>query len=623
MRRHARLVLVLCPAVLFVAAVAIGQQRARTTIDVSEVRPGMQGYGLTVFRGTQPERFDVEVIDVLTNFRPDQDLILVRTNHAIFDNAPVVAGCSGSPIYLDGRLAGAYAYGWPFGKDPVIGVTPIRNMLVEMRRAFRPTSFPIASPLAPARPGQPAPQRRSQAGLSPYLGEPVDALASLRAHAERLGLGAGAISRSQATFQPAATPVLVGGLTEGAIASLATQLEPFGLMVLQAGGGGQATPPANAPASYVNGGAIGVQLVRGDVSATAIGTVTLVDGRRVAAFGHPMLNAGEPGLPTAVARVLHVLASDARSFKIGEPVRALGTMVQDRQSAIVIDTQIPPVTIPVRLRVTGADGAPRTEWNMEVASHRVLTPTLIASALGSALGATSSDASDVMFEATSRVFLAGRASPIETRDRGFSQAGPAAGALGQLRLFSVLEAVYGNPFEEARAERVEVDLAVRFARDVVEIVDAQVAGAEVDPGSTVPVRVVLRHFDQSEQVRVIPLPVPAHFAGQTLEVLVQPGSSVRPETGLPRSLGDILTTIQARYPSTSLVLSTRTPLRGLRFGGHVVRALPPSALDSLQLTNDSDRNRPFVTYDRREVALDQVVVGGARVQLEVRRVPRP
>ncbi|MBZ0116981.1 MAG: hypothetical protein K8H88_08305, partial [Sandaracinaceae bacterium] len=257
------------------------------------------------------------------------------------------------------------------------------------------------------------------------------------------------------------------------------------------------------------------------------------------------------------------------------------------------------------------------------ASHRVLTPTLIASALGSALGATSSDASDVMFEATSRVFLAGRASPIETRDRGFSQAGPAAGALGQLRLFSVLEAVYGNPFEEARAERVEVDLAVRFARDVVEIVDAQVAGAEVDPGSTVPVRVVLRHFDQSEQVRVIPLPVPAHFAGQTLEVLVQPGSSVRPETGLPRSLGDILTTIQARYPSTSLVLSTRTPLRGLRFGGHVVRALPPSALDSLQLTNDSDRNRPFVTYDRREVALDQVVVGGARVQLEVRRVPRP
>ncbi|MBZ0116362.1 MAG: hypothetical protein K8H88_05190, partial [Sandaracinaceae bacterium] len=87
----------------------------------------MQGYGLTVFRGTQPERFDVEVIDVLTNFRPDQDLILVRTNHAIFDNAPVVAGCSGSPIYLDGRLAGAYAYGWPFGKDPVIGVTPIRN----------------------------------------------------------------------------------------------------------------------------------------------------------------------------------------------------------------------------------------------------------------------------------------------------------------------------------------------------------------------------------------------------------------------------------------------------------------------------------------------------------------
>src|SRR5262245_31605555 len=102
----------------------------------------MQGYGLTVFSGTTPERFGVTVIDVLHNFRPDQDLILVRTEHPILEHAPVVAGCSGSPIFLDGRLAGAYAYGWPFGTDPVVGVTPIRNMLIEMRRSTRPDSFP-------------------------------------------------------------------------------------------------------------------------------------------------------------------------------------------------------------------------------------------------------------------------------------------------------------------------------------------------------------------------------------------------------------------------------------------------------------------------------------------------
>src|SRR6056297_696331 len=98
----------------------------------------MTGYGLTVFRGTEPERFDVEVIDVLHGFRPDQDLILIRTPHPRLQQTKAVGGMSGSPIYIDGKLAGAYAYGWPFGMEPIAGVTPIANMLQEMDRPFRP-----------------------------------------------------------------------------------------------------------------------------------------------------------------------------------------------------------------------------------------------------------------------------------------------------------------------------------------------------------------------------------------------------------------------------------------------------------------------------------------------------
>ncbi|MFO0646609.1 MAG: SpoIVB peptidase S55 domain-containing protein [Polyangiales bacterium] len=104
---------------------------------VSEVRAGMRGYGLTVFRGTRPERFDVEVIDVVHNFRPHMDAILIRPNHPITDHAGTVAGMSGSPIYIDGRLIGAYAYGWEFGRDPVAGVTPIESMLAELHRPRR------------------------------------------------------------------------------------------------------------------------------------------------------------------------------------------------------------------------------------------------------------------------------------------------------------------------------------------------------------------------------------------------------------------------------------------------------------------------------------------------------
>jgi hypothetical protein len=133
---RARLAIGILLLTFVVTVGAVGQVRT-TTIAVDEIRRGMRGYGLTVFQGETPERFDVEVIDVLHNFRPSQDLILVRTNHPVLMNAPTVAGMSGSPVYIEGRLAGAYAYGWPFGRDPVIGVTPIASMMAEMAR---PTS---------------------------------------------------------------------------------------------------------------------------------------------------------------------------------------------------------------------------------------------------------------------------------------------------------------------------------------------------------------------------------------------------------------------------------------------------------------------------------------------------
>jgi hypothetical protein len=619
---------------LLISAVAVGQVRGSSTafIPVSEIRPGMRGYGLTVFRGTRPERFDVEVIDVLHNFRPDQDLILIRAEHPILEQAHVVAGMSGSPIYLDGdRLAGAYAYGWPYSTEAVAGVTPIANMVSEMRRPVRPDSFPGAQPIAtpgrrrPRAPSARAPRVRAgglRGGLPSYLGDELaSATTALDLHADRLGLDR---PRSSATLAPAATPLLVGGLDDATVQMLDTQLGRFGLMVLQAGGGGQVTPPPDAPTAFAHGSSVGVQLVRGDISATAVGTVTHVDGGRAAAFGHPMLNAGETGLPTAVTRVLHILSSEARSFKIAEPVRSLGTLVQDRQSGIVVDERLEPARVAARVRILGVEGAPRTEWNVETASHRVLTPVLLTAAINNAVSATAADNTDVMFEATSRVWIAGRTEPVSVVDHGYSHVGASNPlALGQLRLFSLLEAIYGNPFEETRASRVEVDLDVRFARETLQILDASTAGREVDPGSTVPVRVVLRRWGQPEEVRLVEVAIPERLAGEDVEIFIQGGGSVRPDVPIARSLDDILDTVRTRYSHTAMMVSLETQARGLRFGGHVVRHLPASALDALQLQNDGDRNRPFVTYDRHVHELGSVVSGTARIELHVRRTRRP
>jgi len=666
-------------------AVALGQatpdrSRGARTISVDEITPGMRGYGLTVFRGREPERFDVEVIDVLENFQPDQDLILVRTLHPILERAATVAGMSGSPVYLDGRLAGAYAYGWPFGKDPVAGVTPIANMLAELDRPVRPDAFPGADRLA--RRGLPRSRSGAAAAAGASRGGPPNRLAglpasrgwsgeaalpgatsALDAHLARRGrVGGGGTPGGQGERLgpvPAATPLVLGGFSGALARWLEDQLEPLGLLALQGGGGASGSSSRAGPASaratggddatrdlpgsegggqepgtpgrgrtasaagppnprFVDGGAIGVQLIRGDVSATAIGTITHVDGRRLVAFGHPMMNAGETGLPTSTARILHVLVSERRSFKIGEAEAPLGTLIHDRQAAIVVDRELEAPAVPVTLRVRGVPDAPRSTWGMEVVSHRVLTPLLTFAAIGNALKATVADQTDVTFTATTTVSLAGK-DPITLVDRGFVPGGPSdLQALSKLRMFAVIEAAYGNPFEDSRVLGVDVELDLRFERDVERILDARLPAGKLDPGSTVPLQVITRRYGEPERVRVVPLRIPERAAGEEIRIDVRAGDETPLEHPEPSSLDDLLGIVERRLPATALTVSVAMPTRGLRFRGHVVRALPGSALDALQLANDGGQIRPFRTEDRQVVDLGQVLTGHARLEVDVR-----
>src|SRR5690606_21984781 len=254
------------------------------TLPVEKIRRGMKGYGLTVFEGTKPERFDVEVIDVLPNFRPRQDLILIKTAHPRLEVAKVVAGMSGSPIYIDGKMIGAYAYGWSFGSEPVAGVTPIRSMLDDLARPLPdfingwPLKLPphqpqrALSPEAQAALGASGPQdNRFRGAIADYdLYDHRDQIAS------RGPFGRGGHT---AELVPVSTPLLMGGMAAESIGFAEQLLSPLGLLPLQAGGAGVADP--DAPSRYVDGGAVGVQLIRGDMSAMGLGTVTRVEGDRL------------------------------------------------------------------------------------------------------------------------------------------------------------------------------------------------------------------------------------------------------------------------------------------------------------------------------------------------------
>ena len=516
----------------------LGAAVAQTTpgfIHVDEIEPGMKGYGLSVFRGTAPERFDVEVIDVLHNFRPNQDLILIRTPHPLLDRARGVAGMSGSPIYLDGRLAGAYAYGWSYGTDPVVGVTPIANMLAELKRPASPDMFPGAKAL-PNRP-RASTQHRSPrerfAGLPPFRGDhEVNALSTIRALQKKRASVDAPVGLHRAT-----TPIMLGGLTDSVAHMLAKELEPLGFVATQSSTGGGRK---GGPERFEPGGAVAVELARGDISITGVGTVTYVGkGGRTLAFGHPMMDAGATGLPTATARVLHVLVSELRSFKIAEAAQPLGALVQDRQPAIVIDPAIEPARIPVRVKINGAEGAPKTEWHVDVASHRILTPSIVFGVIANAVKSTAGDVTDVVFRARSKVGIEGHG-VVSIDEQGYSPMGAASPAVfSQLRMFGLMEAAFANAFESSRVTSVDLELDLELSREVYQVSDASVAYDEVDPGEEVTIYVRLRRVDQPDTIRAVKVRIPRAAAGKAVRVAVGAGNLVAIEQPRAGSLDDL------------------------------------------------------------------------------------
>jgi hypothetical protein len=598
-----------CVASVLVAAGALLAQVPRPsvggieTMSSDDVRPGMRGYGLTVFRGTRPERFEVEVLDTVHNFRPHMDLILIRPTHPTLEHAGTVGGMSGSPIFIEGKLIGAYAYGWEFGRDPVAGVTPIASMLAELRRPRRTPSGVIPGSGIPFDIG-PTPIGRPRAGWESL---------SRNALAHRTP-----VATAYGSLVPAMTPMAVGGMGARAVQHLAEALEPFGIVPLQgAGGGGAARPPDDAPTRYENGGAVGVRMIEGDISGNVTGTVTLVTPEGVLAFGHPMMGLGETAFPATIARVMWILASERRSFKISEPVRSLGALVNDRGPAVVVDPRATAPTVPVHVSIHGVDGAPHTDWNCTIAGQRPMTARLAASVVESALEDTVSDMAEAAWTVRSRVFLRGRG-PVEFTEHGAGAEGvrslPAPGG------FELLTRVVDNAFGVVPVDRIEVDLTLRWQRDFSYVRSVSASAAEVDPGATLELRVLLGRYGAGPELRTVRVEVPRELAGRELDVEVAGGSEVVPDLAEPESLGDLIRNVSTRYPSDALVVSVRMPGQGVTLRGRVIPNLPGSALDALRPSVSTESGEPFQNFRRTVVPVGRVVLGRDRVRLRVREV---
>ncbi len=597
-----------------IGTAADGKAMRPDVMPVAQVKPGMKGYGLTVFQGTKPEKFDVEVIDVLKNFRPRQDLIVVKTAHPRLEVAKVVAGMSGSPIYFDGKMAGAYAYGWSFGSEPVAGVTPIRSMLDDLERPVPRVLY--GWPLFPGASASKASKLsyRSNPGNNRYAGDPLGY--DLLEHRDQIERRVASTREGSTPVTAVNTPLLLGGMTPESVALASELMSPLGLEPLQAGGAGGVDP--TAPTRFEDGGAVGVQMVRGDMSAMGLGTVTRVEGDLVSGFGHPMMNAGQTALPTTVGKVLWFLASQSRSFKLGMPARPLGALVNDRQASIVVSHSAQAPIIPVSVKIDGVHGAPYTSWNFEVAHEKFMAPTFLALAVGNALGTTASERQDVTWMLRSRVRFKGHGE-IMVEDFGVAVGGtPEVRDIARSNLTAAVGAVLNNPWEPALVESVDVDVKLSYSRDVYRLRGVELLDPEVMPGEPVRIRMTLVPYDGKVVKRTVKVPMPKSAAGEKVTIELKPGYLVEKEKAPPENLADLVASVQDPiYPPRSMVFSYDTGV-GVAHKGQVAQNLPPGAADMVNPKSTSLAPQSFKAMRHHVVNLPAFVLGTDKVVVEVK-----
>jgi len=488
-------------AVIVLACAALIAPAPASTryMPVSEVRPGMTGVGRTAFKGTAIEEFEAHILGVVrSNIGPQRDLIIARLGGGPLAKTGVIAGMSGSPVYIDGRLVGAVAYALgSFATEPIAGITPIAEMVDATTR------------------GGPAPAGR----LAPIpIGADVSALAAAFDEALRpartfvpLTWPAGADASapgSAPAFRPIALPLTVGGLSGAAAASVLSSFDGAGFVVAPAASGGAAQSVPAAVDPLRPGDPVGIGLITGDLQFGATGTVTDVDGARILAFGHPLYNVGPANFAMTRAYVHAVLPSLNSSMKLASIGDVIGTMQQDRSTAVAGTFGVRPRTIGMTVALA-REGAPDRRFTFSLADHPLLTPLLAYTALVGIVSDHERDIGPATYALRGRATLAGHAA-VEFNDvYAGDQPGIAAASAVAMPLASLLT----NGFEPVRVESLAIEMtgAERIRGATIDRVWLDTT--DLRAGKTVPLKILLAPWRGDPFVRTVGVDIPPNAQG--------------------------------------------------------------------------------------------------------------
>ena len=611
-------------ATVLVVSLGVSPASQSRIMPIGEVKPGMVGIGRTIFQGTELTEFKVHIIGVLRNIQgPKRDLILAKLEGGPLEKTGVAAGMSGSPVYVDGRLIGAVGYAiGAFPTEAIAGITPIEEMkdaaTMSTRRAGNPVvgiDLPITTESLAAI------LRKSYTRLAPFAARSTDV--------QSFGVPAAEGGQLATMLRPIATPLLMTGFEPATVDMVTAIFKDAGFLPVAGGVGGRASDEERAELNgpLREGDAIGVSLVGGDLEMGATGTITHIDGDKVYAFGHPFFNLGPAELPMTRAYVYGMLPSLMSSFKITTMGDVIGTLRQDRATAIAGTLGNGPATVPMTVTLRSKrDGQTTTRaMKFQIGTDQTFTPLLSYVTLFNTL------ASYERGFGTATFALKGTARVKGHDDLAFEDihAGEAPALAAATSIGGPLTMLLGNDREKLTIESLEFTIDATETPLLSTIERVWIDELRPRAGRSVPLKILTRSYRGDEKISTIDVAIPPNASG-SLSVVVTDGRQLNASeqremrrTLQPQSAAHLIRVLNQTRRNNRIYVRLLNGAPGAVVNGEALPALPPSVLSVLEADRNGGnfspiRSAPIGEY---EIPMDVAVVGSRTLAIEVEGRP--
>lgn len=558
---------------------------------VSMVKAGMKGYGKTVFKGTRVETFPFTVLGTVKKFLAESDIILIRLDggYPVDHKIGIIAGMSGSPMYIDGKLIGAISLGWSFSKEPIAGVTPIESMFKELPRDAALSGSDKINAAQRVKKNV----KNGKVGLLPHPiyagGRKYTGLKLVDKPSDYEKVPAGMIQ-----LCPAGNVLQVSGFSSRGLSFLKKRFSTLGFSSIMAPGGAGAGNPdvPESVSTLVPGSAVGVQLLSGDLEMSGTGTLTWRSGQNFLAFGHPMLELGRTRLPLTASYIEDILPSYSRSFKMATQIKVVGELSEDRLWAVSGKFHVKPPMIPVEIVLKDSERKVEKSYHMRSCLNPLLTPEIIGAAIMDSVSATSA----LMSEKSARVYcnieLKGQ-KPVVIEG---VETGVNLGEVIAIKLYNAMQAIYQNDFAKVDFESVKIRIDFDRGRKDATVDKIYLNKAEFNPGDNMELNVVIAPFGEEKKVLKFNLPLPASMEGP-IKIGICGGinaEKVRKKMLIPepeaRNLEQFLTLLRHREKTNQLMITICMPSKGAYLAGEFFPFIPQDLVEIIGQSPYSDSN---------------------------------